>query len=129
MQITLRDGLPFVTASISFQGRMLLLDDVLLDTGSLGTVFSVDKLMAIGLEYEEADRVYRIRGVGGAEFVFSKQLEKVWVGDLEATDFEIEVGAMDYGFEINGIIGMDFLTKVGAVIDVAKLEVYRSQAL
>ena len=30
---------------------------------------------------------------------------------------------MDYGFEIDGIIGMDFLTQVGAVIDLARLEV------
>jgi len=30
---------------------------------------------------------------------------------------------MDYGFSIDGIIGLDFLLQVGAVIDLAKLEV------
>lgn len=28
---------------------------------------------------------------------------------------------MDYGFEINGIVGMDFLKSVGAVIDLDKM--------
>jgi hypothetical protein len=31
---------------------------------------------------------------------------------------------MNYGFEINGIIGMDFLSQVNAVVDLAQLEIY-----
>ncbi len=31
---------------------------------------------------------------------------------------------MDYGFAITGIIGLDFLRQVGAMIDLAKLEIY-----
>ena len=40
-------------------------------------------------------------------------------------DFEIEVGAMDYGFrfELGGIVGMDFLEQVGAVIDLRRRRV------
>jgi hypothetical protein len=37
------------------------------------------------------------------------------------TDFEIEVGGMSYGFEIDGILGMDFLTKAGAIINLRDL--------
>ena len=39
------------------------------------------------------------------------------VGDRKLSDFRIEVGGMDYGFEINGILGMDFLTQAGAIIN------------
>jgi len=42
--------------------------------------------------------------------------------DFEAIDFEIEVGAMDYGFKINGIVGMDFLIKGKFLINLAQLE-------
>ena len=41
-------------------------------------------------------------------------------------DFDIEVGAMDYGFAIDGIIGTDFLLQVGAVIDLSRLEIHRA---
>ena len=44
---------------------------------------------------------------------------------LSVDDFEIEVGAMDYGFDIDGIVGMDFLIQVGAVIDLERLEIYQ----
>jgi hypothetical protein len=81
-------------------------------------------LLTIGLTYEPDDRVHRIRGVGGAEFVFTKCVDSLAVGKLQVNDFQIEVGAMDYGFDIDGIIGMDFLIQVGAIIDLAKLEMY-----
>jgi hypothetical protein len=67
--------------------------------------------------------VHRIHGVGGVEFVFAKRVEAVQVGELHANDFEIEVGAMDYGFPIDGILGTDFLIRVGAVIDLHRLEI------
>ena len=31
---------------------------------------------------------------------------------------------MDYGFDIDGIIGMDFLVEVGAIVDLSRLEIY-----
>jgi hypothetical protein len=45
------------------------------------------------------------------------------VGELQVSDFQIEVGSMDYGFDIDGIIGMDFLIQVEAIIDLARLEI------
>ena len=124
MKIRLRDGLPHVTASLTYQGRRLSLKDVLLDTGSAGAIFSTDRVLAIGLTYEPDDTVHRIRGVGGTEFVFAKRVDRLSVGELQVNDFQIEVGAMDYGFDIDGIIGMDFLIQVGAIIDLATLEIY-----
>ena len=45
------------------------------------------------------------------------------MGNLEVEDFEIEIGLMDYGFEIDGILGMDFLIEVGAILNLERLEV------
>ena len=70
----------------------------------------------------------RIRGIGGAEFVFVKRIDRLSVGELQVSDFEIEVGAMDYGFAIDGILGTDFLLQVGAVIDLSRLEIHRASA-
>jgi hypothetical protein len=38
-------------------------------------------------------------------------------------DFEVEVGEMDYGFEIGGILGMDFLRAARAIIDLGQLTI------
>jgi hypothetical protein len=123
MKIRLRNGLPFISATLLHRGKRLVLKNVLLDTGSAGTIFSSDKVLGIGLTYEPEDIVYSIRGVGGSEFVFTKIVEKLKVDKLQINALEVEIGAMDYGFEIDGIIGMDFLTQVGAVVDLAKMEI------
>jgi hypothetical protein len=73
---------------------------------------------------ESGDHVRRIRGVGGAEFVFMKTVDEVTVGDLRVANFLIEIGEMDYGFEIDGIIAMNFLRDVGAFIDFEQLQMY-----
>jgi len=124
MRIRLQNGLPIVAATLSYRGRQLVIEKALLDTGSAGTVFSADRVSAINMLMEPQDRIRRIRGVGGAEFVFSKQVDALALGALTVADFEIEIGAMDYGFDIQGIVGMDFLIQTGAVIDLAQLELF-----
>ena len=126
MSLRVQDGLPYATVTLWYQGRHLALSNVLVDTGSAGTVFAADAVLAVGLQYEANDTVSRIRGVGGAEFVFAKQVERLSLGALQVSDFVIEVGAMDYGLDLDGILGMDFLLQVGAVIDLAALEIHQA---
>ncbi len=123
MNLSIHYGLPFVTATIEYGGRNLDLANVLLDTGSAGTLFQVERLMAIGLRMEPEDMIRRIRGVGGTEFVFSTRVDVLAVGGLRVSRFEIEVGAMDYGFDLDGIIGLDFLRAVRAKIDLGDLTI------
>lgn len=123
MKIRLTGGLPYVTATLNHQGRSLTLDDVVLDTGSGGSVFAADELLRLGILPEPNDPLRRILGVGGSEFVFSKRLDGIALGDLEVSGFDVQVGAMDYGFPIQGILGMDFLLAVKAIIDLDRLEI------
>jgi len=117
MKITIRGGLPYVTAELTYRGRRIRFDNVLVDTGSGGSVFQADRLLDEALNIEPTHRIREIRGVGGTEFVVSKRIDQLRLGDFCVEDFEIEVGAMSYGFEIEGIVGMDFLLRIGAVVD------------
>ena len=128
MEIRLKGGLPYVNITLSHDNKQVAIEDELIDTGSASTVFSADRLLEIGLKLEPHDVVHRIRGVGGAEFVFTNRVGTVTLGALQADDFEIEIGAMQYGFAIEGIIGPDFLMEVEAVIDLGKMEIYSSNS-
>ena len=123
VKLQLKYGLPFCSIKLNYKGKGIILDDVLLDTGSGGTVFKMDKVEEIGITIEENDIIETISGVGGSEFVCKKHLDSISMGDLYLDNFKVEIGVMDYGFEINGIVGINFLKSVGAVIDLDKMVV------
>jgi hypothetical protein len=125
VKIRFEGGLLYVSAELVYQSRKLTLSEVILDTGSGTTLFSADEVFKLGLAPGPDDPIQRVRGVGGSEFVLSKRLDSLSLGDLSLGSFPIQIGAMDYGFPIQGLIGLDFLMEAGAVIDLSDLEIYR----
>lgn len=127
MKIRLEDRLPFVTVTLGRGTREIVLDRVLLDTGSAATLFSVDEVAKIGIVPEPTDQVRRVVGVGGSEFVLTKRIERLVLGNIETREFPIQVGAMEYGFPIQGLLGVDFFVQSSVVIDLGRLEISRSR--
>lgn len=123
MRLQLRDNLPFVSITVVHQGKKIIIPNVLIDTGSGGTILSADALSKIGIVPEPEDALHTIFGVGGSEVVFTRKIDELKVGTFSIRQFEIEIGGMDYGFDIQGILGMDFLVSAGAIIDLEKLEI------
>jgi hypothetical protein len=50
-----------MTVTLLYGGQQFDLVNVLLDTGSVGTLFASDQVLAVGLQYEADDPVQRIR--------------------------------------------------------------------
>ena len=124
MQLQLKDNLPFLTLVVSYQGKSVEIPDVLVDTGSASTILAADSLILVGIEPSPEDILHTIRGVGGTEVVYLRKVDFLEVGATKVLDFEIEVGGMDYGFEINGIVGMDFLQVSQAIIDLHEMKIH-----
>ncbi|WP_145333766.1 retropepsin-like aspartic protease [Paenibacillus xylanexedens] len=116
-------GLPFISVQLVYRGKKLTLKKVLLDTGSASTLLNADVVMDIGMIPEENDVVNTIRGVGGIEYVYTKSLDSIDVDGTVVEDFEIEIGSMDYGLEIDGILGFNFMKQTGAVINLNSMEI------
>ena len=121
MQLLLKDDLPFVTVTVEYKGKAVDIPNVLVDTGSASTILAADSLIEVGIEPAADDILHTIRGVGGIEVVYLRKVDSLKVGGVGAAGFEIEVGGMDYGFEISGILGMDFLRSVGAIINLSEM--------
>lgn len=123
MQLLLRDNLPFLQVTIAYRNTPITIGNVLVDTGSASTILAADMVGSVGLMQASTDMLHAIGGIGGTEFVYSRQVDYIQVGNHRLSDFIVQVGGMDYGFEINGILGMDFLTQTGAIINLRKLEI------
>jgi predicted aspartyl protease len=122
MQLTLKGDLPFISLTVAYQGTEIEVPHILVDTGSASTILSADWMRQIGIVPQPEDTLYTIRGVGGTEVVFTRQVDYLQLGQQRLNQFQLEVGGMDYGFEINGILGMDALLQAGAILDLRQLE-------
>ena len=123
MRLTLRDSLPFATLVLVHRGQAKEVSDILVDTGSASTVIAAEVAAQIGIVPEPDDRLRALRGVGGREVVFTRRLDRVELGFAGVDDFEIEIAGMDYGFQISGILGMDFLRATRSILDLDQLEI------
>ncbi len=123
MQLILKQNQIFTTVSVAYQGMTTDISDVLVDTGSATSILAVDAVASISIEPVLEDIFHTIRGVGGTETVFMRHLDYLQVKQCCLPNFEIEIGGMDYGFEINGILGMDFLIRAKAIINLAEMRI------
>jgi hypothetical protein len=121
MQLIIRDELPFVTVTIVHRGASVGAVSMLVDSGSASTILSADVAAGIGIVPQLGDRLRRLRGVGGHEVVFTRRVDRIEAGGSGLDGFELEIGAMEYGFDIGGILGMDFLLGAGAILNLRHL--------
>jgi predicted aspartyl protease len=121
MNLQLKYGLPFAAIKLANKGRSLSFNSFLIYTGSASTIIAAEAAVELGLGPEPLDVIRKIRGVGGTEYVYEKHIDVIQLGVKELTNFKIQIGDMDYGFEIDGIIGMDCLIESKAFIDLRRM--------
>jgi predicted aspartyl protease len=124
INLKIENGLLFCEVMVKNDRNILKIPNVLVDTGSAGTIFKTEVLEEVGIKQEPADTIEVIRGIGGNEFVFIKKIDEIQIGEHQLNDFLVEVGAMDYGIKMNGIVGLDLLMSLGITIDLEKMKMY-----
>jgi predicted aspartyl protease len=113
--------LPFIEITVYYKLQSIRLPHVLIDTGSSSTILKLELVEDIGLTVELDDVLGTISGVGGSEFVFFKTVDAIEVNGFRIENFQVDIGTMNYGINIDGIIGMDFLLKAKGIIDLNEL--------
>jgi len=116
----LRNKLPFISITAVHSGIVFKIFNVLVDTGSAATLFASDYVREFGIDSESEDKIRKIVGVGGNEYVIDKRIDAFIIDGVSIEDSIIQLGDMDYGFEINGIIGGDLLMRTKIIIDYEK---------
>jgi len=122
MNMKFQDGLLFTSIQISFRGRTKIIENIVIDTGAAETLISPDAVEDIGIFAELEDSVNSFYGVGGSlHNFFSKNVKQVKLGEDSLEDVKIDFGVIDPKGTINGLLGLDLLMKLGAVIDLKRL--------
>lgn len=117
VNVNLKDGLIYVDAILVHGNSSITIKNALVDTGSASTVISRDIAHSLGMKPEPTDIINSVQGVGGSESVIEKKIDAISLDDISATNFDIQVGAMNYGIELDAIIGLDLLTACKVVMN------------
>ncbi|MCW6051660.1 retroviral-like aspartic protease family protein [Lyngbya sp. CCAP 1446/10] len=107
----------------SREGGNFLRVRLLVDTGSSFTILPVQVLQNLG--YNTGNPLRRQELVTGQGIIYAPVINVSWfncVGQL-IEDFEIVAHNLPPNIRINGLIGMDFLTRFQAVISVGDAEI------
>ncbi|HEY0829012.1 MAG TPA: hypothetical protein VGE40_13015 [Bacilli bacterium] len=125
MKISMQNGLPVVEVPVSFQGQDVLIPNILLDSGCSVTIFDTDVVRPINLTVDPTQgRVRYMYGVGGrSEICYERLMDELSIFDRKVCSMTIQLGStlMEYGY--NGIIGVDFMQKLGMILDFSTMTI------
>jgi hypothetical protein len=126
VKINIENGLPIISVKLKYHDKIMILDQVLIDTGSSNTIFDTDLVQEIGLSidptYGKARRMY---GVGGeSELCYEQPVSNLEIDSYLLDNFLIQLGITRETYGFDGIIGTDFIEKNHLILDFKKKIVY-----
>lgn len=119
MKINMCEGLPIVSIVLTYKGVTMFLNNVLLDTGCSTTIFDTDEVEKIGLIIDRKNgRPRRMYGVGGeSELCYEQSVSDIKINESLFDSFQLQLGISKETYGFNAILGVDFMTESGSVID------------
>lgn len=85
---------------------------------------SPDIVEDIGIQAELEDDINSFYGVGGSlHNFFSKKIEFFQLGSCKLHNVKVDFGVIDPNGSINGLLGLDFLLEVKAIIDLKNIKI------
>lgn len=113
IQLKFKHSLLFCELDIVINNQKIHLNNVLIDTGSATTLINSDYISLDGTE-----EFINIYGVGGYEAVLNKQFKSISINNIPLKNIVLSVGELDYGINIDMLIGLDLLKLLNADINI-----------
>ena len=124
MEVEYKGGLLFTSIGISFRGNSKIIHNIVIDTGAAESIISPDVVEDIEIFAEQEDSINSFYAAGGSlHNYFSKKVQEVSLGKVGLNDVRMDFGVIDPKGYINGLLGLDLLMKIGAVIDLSRLSI------
>ena len=95
----------------------LHLNNVLIDTGSATTLINADYI-----NFDGTETVQEAYGIGGSEKILNKQFSDLQINEFTLNNISISVGDMDYGLNIDMLLGLDLLKSLNAIVNLDTMQ-------
>ena len=122
MKLRYEHELLFTDINIEYNGKKLVVKDVVVDTGAAHTIIDPDVVHEIGIKAEPDDKFITMYGIGGEHYAYRKNVDCIEIGNGKLSNISLDFGIIDEECTINGLLGLDVLIKLGININLNKLE-------
>lgn len=119
INLKLKHSLLFCELDITINNKEIHLNSVLIDTGSATTLINSDYISLDGSE-----KFINIYGVGGYEAVVNKHFDTISLNNIPLNNTVLSVGELDYGIDIDMLIGLDLLKLLNADISISNMTLH-----
>ena len=116
IKLRYQNYLLFCSLDLKINNQNLHLENVLIDTGSATTLINADYILLDGNE-----KIKNAQGIGGYEKILVKNFETLKLNDISLKNICLSIGDMDYGIDIDLLIGLDILKILNANINVKNM--------
>lgn len=106
----------FCSLDLKLNSQNFHLQNVLIDTGSATTLINADYILLDGNE-----KIKNAQGIGGYERILVKNFEALDLNDISLKNISLSIGDMDYGIDIDLLIGLDILKILNASINIKSM--------
>jgi predicted aspartyl protease len=118
MRLEFRGGLLFTSIAVAFLGKTIIIDNIVIDTGAAESIINPDAVESIGINVRNSESISSFYGAGGdLHHFFSRRVDFIEIDDVRINDIKLDFGVVDLTGEVNGLLGLDFLIKLEAIID------------
>lgn len=125
MQIQIKNDLPIVSLTVSYEGKSIHLENVLFDTGCAATVFDTDIIGSIGLHIDFINGIARrMYGIGGTSEACNEQIASdLTIDGVHFKSFKLQLGSIQEPYGFDGILGIDYMQQTGLKVDFENLSI------
>ncbi|MGD9679363.1 MAG: aspartyl protease family protein [Vulcanibacillus sp.] len=126
MKFIVKNGLPITNVKLTYNDESMMIENVLIDTGSAVTIFDTDIVENIGLTIDPSQgKAVYMYGVGGkSEVCFQQQVKQLIIDNISLEMYTVQLGMTMVPYGFNAILGADFFSKTNASIDFRNYQIY-----
>lgn len=127
MRIKQRNGLLFVTLTITYDGVTQTISDLVLDTGAVQSIINLSApgMDALDIGAEDQDEFVFLSGIGGSEPALRKCMDRIQFDTFTIENTLMDFAHFDLHKDINGLLGLDILIPGRFVIDLDEMALHQ----
>lgn len=119
-KLKFKNGLLYTDIILTHEGKSVIIEDVIVDTGASHTIILPDYLETMDVGFSDDDTIVKASGYGGTiEYSVRKLIDKISLGSIEVENIRLDFGQIDPHERVNGLLGLDFLKEAKVVIDLS----------